>query len=61
MVFPTSTAPPSWCLVVPVKLLAHAKTRLAGLAGARRAELALAFAADTITAALRCPRVVEVI
>lgn len=42
----------SWCLVVPVKRLAVAKTRLTRLAGDRRAELALAFAADTVAAAL---------
>ncbi|MCI0690031.1 MAG: 2-phospho-L-lactate guanylyltransferase [Sporichthyaceae bacterium] len=49
-----------WSLVVPVKRLAGAKTRLAGLAGGRRAELALAFAADTVAAALDCPEVAAV-
>jgi 2-phospho-L-lactate guanylyltransferase len=44
--------PSSWCLVVPVKRLALAKSRLAGIAGPHRAGLALAFAADTVTAAL---------
>jgi 2-phospho-L-lactate guanylyltransferase len=46
-----------WTLVVPVKRLAQAKTRLVELPGAHRAALALAFAADTVAAALRCPRV----
>jgi 2-phospho-L-lactate/phosphoenolpyruvate guanylyltransferase len=44
----------SWCLVVPVKRLALAKTRLAGVAGEHRVDLALAFALDTVTAALSC-------
>lgn len=49
---------PCWCLVVPVKRLATAKTRLAPLAGPHRAALALAFAADTVRAARDCPPVV---
>ena len=44
-----------WCLVVPVKRLDRAKTRLAGRYGDRRRDLALAFAVDTVTAALACP------
>lgn len=47
----------TWTLVVPVKLLAHAKTRLAGPAGPHRERLALAIATDTVSAALACPRV----
>ncbi|MDQ1616188.1 MAG: 2-phospho-L-lactate/phosphoenolpyruvate guanylyltransferase [Actinomycetota bacterium] len=50
-----------WCLVVPVKRLAAAKTRLAGLAGPRREDLALAFALDTTEALVRCPLVAEVL
>jgi 2-phospho-L-lactate guanylyltransferase len=50
-----------WCLVVPVKRLAVAKSRLTGSATAHRAELALAFAADTVSAALRTPGVIEVV
>ena len=46
-----------WSLVVPVKVLARAKTRLATLAGPDRPALALAMAADTVAAALRCPEV----
>jgi 2-phospho-L-lactate guanylyltransferase len=49
-----------WSLVVPVKRLALAKTRLggmagmAGMAGQLRGGLALAFALDTVAAALTC-------
>lgn len=50
-----------WALVVPVKRLAAAKTRLGALAGTSRAELALAFASDTVSAALRAPLVVGVV
>ncbi|HKA68956.1 MAG TPA: 2-phospho-L-lactate guanylyltransferase [Actinomycetes bacterium] len=50
-----------WCLVVPVKRLDTAKTRLTGLAADHRAELALAFAADTVAAALDCRWVAEVL
>lgn len=47
--------PERWCLVVPVKRLAAAKTRLSGPpAREHRGELALAFAVDTVTAALGC-------
>jgi 2-phospho-L-lactate/phosphoenolpyruvate guanylyltransferase len=51
----------AWSLVVPVKVLARAKSRLTGLAGADRAELALAMAADTVAAAAREPAVGAVI
>jgi 2-phospho-L-lactate/phosphoenolpyruvate guanylyltransferase len=50
----TGMAPDSslrWSLVIPVKVLALAKSRLTGLAGPDRAELALAMAADTVAAA----------
>ena len=53
--------PLTWSLVVPVKLLARAKSRLAALAGPARPALALAVAADTVRAALDCPRVRHVI
>ena len=51
----------SWSVVIPVKVLALAKSRLSGLAGPRRAELALAMAADTVAAAAACPAVDSVI
>ena len=53
--------PLTWSLVVPVKPLARAKSRLAALAGPVRPALALAVAADTVRAALDCPRVRHVI
>ncbi len=51
----------SWSLVVPVKVLAQAKSRLTGLAGEFRAELALAMAADTIAAAVAASNVAGVL
>ena len=53
--------PLSWSLVIPVKVLARAKSRLAVLAGPRRAELALAMAADTVASAVACPVIGAVI
>lgn len=50
-----------WSVLMPVKVLAEAKSRLAGLAGPRRAELALALACDTLTAALGSDPVARVI
>jgi 2-phospho-L-lactate/phosphoenolpyruvate guanylyltransferase len=50
-----------WGLVVPVKRLALAKTRLGAYGDAARRELALAFACDVVAAALRCPAVVRVL
>lgn len=50
-----------WTLVVPVKVLSRAKTRLAEATGRHRERLALALAADTVAAALRCTLVDEVV
>ncbi|MBB6170459.1 2-phospho-L-lactate guanylyltransferase [Nocardiopsis mwathae] len=49
-----------WSLLVPVKHLAGAKTRLARFAGAHRSDLALAIACDTVMAAVDCPAVASV-
>ncbi|CAL9413044.1 Phosphoenolpyruvate guanylyltransferase [Streptomyces sp. enrichment culture] len=50
-----------WTLVVPVKPLARAKSRLSDTAGDEvRPHLALAFAQDTVAAALACPAVADV-
>lgn len=49
-----------WCLVLPVKRLAVAKTRLGPPYDGQRSALALAFALDTATAALDCPLVAAV-
>ncbi len=51
----------SWSLVVPVKVLAQAKSRLTGLAGQLRPELALAMLADTVAAATAASSVVAVL
>ena len=57
----TDSARFSWTVLLPVKVLARAKSRLAVLAGDRRRELALAFASDTVTAVLACPDVARVV
>jgi 2-phospho-L-lactate/phosphoenolpyruvate guanylyltransferase len=49
-----------WCLVLPVKRLAVAKTRLGPPYAGLRRSLALAFALDTTVAALACPLVASV-
>jgi 2-phospho-L-lactate/phosphoenolpyruvate guanylyltransferase len=57
----TDSARSSWTVLLPVKVLARAKSRLAVLAGDRRRELALALASDTVTAVLACPEVARVV
>ncbi|WP_406454101.1 2-phospho-L-lactate guanylyltransferase [Streptomyces sp. NBC_01622] len=50
-----------WTLVIPLKSLARAKTRLSDTAGdGLRPGLALAFAQDTVAAVLACPAVRDV-
>jgi 2-phospho-L-lactate/phosphoenolpyruvate guanylyltransferase len=49
-----------WCLVLPVKRLPAAKTRLGPPYDDHRATLALAFALDTTLAAFACPLVAAV-
>ena len=46
----------AWSVLMPVKVLAEAKSRLAGLSGPRRAELALALASDTVDGRARVRR-----
>lgn len=53
--------PAQWSIVVPVKMLVRAKTRLAGAAGPYRADLAVAVACDTVSAALSCGPVRRVV
>lgn len=50
-----------WSLVIPVKRLSAAKSRLAPLPTARRSDLALAFVHDCVTAALAAPEVARVL
>ncbi len=50
-----------WTVVIPVKLLVLAKSRLSDLADDDRKAVALAMAADTVTAAVACPPVGDVI
>jgi 2-phospho-L-lactate guanylyltransferase len=57
----TDNAPITWSVLMPVKVLAQAKSRLAELAGPRRGELALALACDTVTAVLGCDEAARVI
>jgi 2-phospho-L-lactate/phosphoenolpyruvate guanylyltransferase len=54
-------APDRYAVLVPVKPPAFAKSRLAGLGDAVRVELATAFAADTVAAALACPLVARLL
>lgn len=61
MVAGVTEMPLTWSVVIPVKVLARAKSRLAGLAGPARPELALAMAADTVRAAAACPVVATVV
>ena len=51
----------NWSLVVPVKVLAQAKSRLTGIADDRRSDVALAMAADTIAAAVAAETVAAVL
>jgi 2-phospho-L-lactate guanylyltransferase len=51
----------AWSVLVPVKVLDQAKSRLAALTGPRRGELALALACDTVSAVLACDQAARVI
>jgi 2-phospho-L-lactate guanylyltransferase len=55
-----SAADHRWRVLVPVKDPLHAKSRLSEALGERRPGLALAFARDTVLAALSCDLVAEV-
>lgn len=50
-----------WVVVIPAKPLATAKSRLAGVAGSLRPDLALAMLIDTVEAALSTRRVATVV
>ncbi|MEZ0090677.1 2-phospho-L-lactate guanylyltransferase [Streptacidiphilus sp. EB129] len=57
----SATVPPAFTLLLPLKPPALAKSRLAAAVGPLRPELALAFALDTVAAALRTPGVARVL
>ena len=57
----TDNALITWSVLMPVKVLDRAKSRLAELAGPRRGELALALACDTVTAVLETGQAARVI
>src|ERR1700740_2545270 len=57
----TNSARFSWTVLLPVKVLARAKSRLAVLAGHRRRELALALASDNVAAVAARPGVARVL
>ena len=56
-----STDDPSWVVVVPVKELHRAKTRLSAISAQDRAELSLAMTCDVVRAALECGSVEAVV
>lgn len=51
----------AWTLILPVKQTAIAKSRLHDLPGLVRQRLALAFAQDAVSAAMKCPEVRRVV
>jgi 2-phospho-L-lactate/phosphoenolpyruvate guanylyltransferase len=53
----STSLPCRFAVLVPVKPVRHAKSRLASLGDETRRSLVAAFAADTVTAALGCPAV----
>lgn len=57
---PDHTRPDPWTIIIPVKDTRVAKTRLSALGKPVRATLALAFAQDSVAAALACELVHEV-
>jgi 2-phospho-L-lactate/phosphoenolpyruvate guanylyltransferase len=56
-----TVSPVIWTVVIPVKVLALAKSRLSGLTGTEREAMALAMAGDTVSAAVACPAVGDVV
>jgi 2-phospho-L-lactate/phosphoenolpyruvate guanylyltransferase len=57
----TDNAVITWSVLMPVKVLDRAKSRLAELAGPRRGELALALARDTVSAVLQTVHVARAV
>ena len=61
LVVPVARSAARWGVVVPVKRLSLAKSRLGSYGDHHRAALALAFASDVVAAALACDLVAEVL
>lgn len=61
VVVPIASTPLDWVVIAPVKRLDRAKTRLSSRPAVERRSLALAFAVDTVRAALVCERVSSVV
>ncbi len=61
VVVPTASSSLDWVVIAPVKRLDRAKTRLSARPALERRSLALAFAVDTVRAALACERVLSVV
>jgi 2-phospho-L-lactate guanylyltransferase len=57
----SAAAGDGWTVVVPVKRLERAKTRLSTRPAREREDLALAFAEDVVAAAVACPAVMAVV
>ena len=55
------TTSPAWTLLIPVKQTTIAKSRLTGFDAATRRRFAVAFAQDTVAAAVACPQVRRVV
>jgi 2-phospho-L-lactate guanylyltransferase len=55
------TAAPAWTVLIPVKQTTIAKSRLTGFDATLRRRFAVAFAQDTVTAAVACPEVRRVV
>lgn len=58
---PYESAAAPWTILIPVKQIDVAKSRLLGLTDVQRRDLAMAFALDTIAAALACLEVNSVV
>lgn len=58
---PAESAAASWTILIPVKQIAMAKSRLLGLTDVQRRDLAMAFVLDTIAAARACPAVSRIV
>lgn len=56
-----TASPVIWTVVIPVKVLAVAKSRLSGVGDTDREAMVLAMAGDTVSAAVACPAVADVI